>query len=201
MTAATHPLRCRCGRLQGEVTLEGRNTRVVCYCKDCQAFARFLDPAGRALDAQGGSDVVQLAPHRIRISQGAEQLAVMRLSSQGMLRWYATCCRTPVGNTLARRDRPFTGLLVQCLDSAPLEPSFGPVGARVNTQSAIGEPKPRTSGLLPTMWTILGMVLGSRLSGRYRDTPFFDAAGAPVAAPQVLPADARERLRAGSGGA
>jgi hypothetical protein len=200
MTAATHPLRCRCGRLQGEVTLEGRNTRVVCYCKDCQAFARFLEPAGRALDAQGGSDVVQLAPHRIRISQGAEQLAVMRLSSQGMLRWYAACCRTPVGNTLARRDRPFTGLLVQCLDSAPLEPSFGPVGARVNTQSAIGEPKPRTSGLLPTMWTILGMVLGSRLSGRYRNTPFFDAAGAPVATPQVLSADERARLRSGPGG-
>lgn len=201
MTAATHPLRCRCGRLQGEVTLEGRNTRVVCYCKDCQAFARFLDPAGRALDTQGGSDVVQLAPHRIRISQGAEQLAVMRLSSQGMLRWYAACCRTPVGNTLARRDRPFTGLLVQCLDSAPLEPSFGPVGAQVNTQSATGEPKPRAFGLLRTAWTILGMVLGSRLSGRYRNTPFFDAAGAPVAAPRVLSADERARLRAGPGGA
>lgn len=164
MNTATHPLRCRCGRLQGHVTLEGRNTRVVCYCKDCQAFARFLDPAGRALDAQGGSDVVQLAPHRIHISQGAEHLAVMRLSPQGMLRWYAACCRTPIGNTLARHDRPFTGLL-------------------------------------RTMWTILGMVLGSRLSGRYRDTPFFDAAGAPVAAAQVLSVDERARLRAAPGGA
>ena len=201
MTTATHPLRCRCGLLQGHVTLEGRNTRVVCYCKDCQAFARFLDPVGRMLDAQGGSDVVQLAPHRIRISQGAGHLAVMRLSPQGMLRWYAACCRTPVGNTLARRDRPFTGLLAQCLDSAPLEPSFGPVGAQVNTQSATGEPKPRAFGLLRTAWTILGMVLGSRLSGRYRNTPFFDAAGAPVAAPQVLSADERARLRAGPGGA
>ncbi len=119
MNTATHPLRCRCGRLQGHVTLEGRNTRVVCYCKDCQAFARFLDPAGRALDAQ----------------------------------------------------------------------------------SAVGEPKPRTSGLLRTVWTILGMVLGSRLSGRYRDTPFFDAAGAPVATPQVLSVDERARLRAAPGGA
>lgn len=201
MITATHPLRCHCGALRGDVTQEGNNTRVVCYCKDCQAFARFLDPAGRVLDAQGGSDVVQLAPHRIHITKGAEHLAVVRLSPQGMLRWYAACCRTPIGNTLARRDRPFTGLLVQCLDSAPLEPSFGPVGAHVNTQSAIGEPKPRAFGLLRTMWTILGMVLGSRLSGRYRNTPFFDADGAPIAIPEVLQADERARLRAAPGGA
>ena len=148
-----------------------------CYCLDCQAFARFLGPAERVLDAQGGSDVVQIAPHHIRITQGHEQLSVMRLSPRGMLRWYTACCRTPVGNTLDRRDKPFTGLLVQCLDSAPLAPSFGPVNASANTQSAWGEPKPRAFGLPGALLRILGMVIGSRLTGRYRDTPFFAADG------------------------
>ena len=195
--AQTHPLRCRCGALQGHVELQGLRNRMRCYCLDCQAFARFLGPAERVLDAQGGSDVVQIAPHHIRITQGHEQLSVMRLSPKGMLRWYTACCRTPVGNTLDRRDKPFTGLLVQCLDSAPLAPSFGPVNASANTQSAWGEPKPRAFGLPGALLRILGMVIGSRLTGRYRDTPFFAADGTPVAEPRVLTPAERDRLTAG----
>ena len=200
MPNATHLLSCRCGALRGHVDLKGLSNCMVCYCQDCQAFARFLGPAERVLDAQGGSDVVQLAPDRIHITQGAEHLAVMRLSTKGLLRWYAACCRTPVGNTLSRRDRPFTGLLVQCLDSAPLEAAFGPVRGRVNTASAIGEPKPRASGMAGALLRILGMVAGSRLSGRYKNTPFFTASGAPVAEPTVLSAEQRAHLRTPPGG-
>ncbi|MDR7152061.1 hypothetical protein J2W49_004037 [Hydrogenophaga palleronii] len=195
MSPSTHPLRCRCGTLQGHVELNGISNRMVCYCLDCQTFARFLGRPEDVLDAQGGSEVVQTAPHRIRITQGAEQLAVMRLSDQGMLRWYAACCRTPVGNTMPRPSFPFTGLLSTCLDTLPLTPSFGPVRARANTTSAAGEPKPRAFGMAGAVLRILSIVLHSRLTGRYRDTPFFTAAGAPVAQPTVLSAEARARLR------
>lgn len=198
MTVNTHPLRCRCGALQGQVDLGGPTSRMVCYCKDCQAFARYLGPAARVLDAQGGSDVVQLAPHRIRFTQGREHLAVMRLSSKGMLRWYAACCRTPLGNTMTSRNMPFTGLLVQCLDSAPVEPAFGPVLATANTQSALGDPKPRAFGLPAALWRVLRIVAGSRLSGQYKANPFFTAAGVPVAQATVLSADERARLDAPS---
>lgn len=194
MTADTHPLRCRCGALQGQITLGEPTSRMVCYCKDCQAFARYLGPAGHVLDAQGGSDVIQLAPHRIRITQGQEHLSVMRLSSKGMLRWYAACCRTPVGNTMTSRNMPFTGLLVQCLDSAPVEPAFGPVMATANTQSALGDPKPRAFGLPGALLRILRIVAGSRLSGIYKVNLFFTAAGVPVAEPTVLNAEERTRL-------
>lgn len=194
MTADTHPLRCRCGALQGQITLGEPTSRMVCYCKDCQAFARYLGPAGRVLDAQGGSDVVQLAPHRIRFTQGIEHLAVMRLSPKGMLRWYAACCRTPVGNTMTTRNMPFTGLIAQCLDSAPLDPAFGTVMATANTQSALGERKPRAHGLPAALLRILRIVAGSRLSGRHKVNPFFTAAGTPVAEPTVLGAEERARL-------
>ena len=194
MIAETHPLRCRCGALQGQIERGGPTSRMVCYYKDCQAFARYLGPAGRVLDAQGGSDVVQLAPHRIRFIQGIEHLSVMRLSSKGMLRWYAACCRTPVGNTMSSRNMPFTGLLVQCLDSAPLEAAFGPVLASTNTQSALGNPKPRAFGLPRALACILRIVAGSRLSGTYKANPFFDATGLPVVEPTVLTAEERTRL-------
>lgn len=195
MSPAVHSLRCRCGALRGHVELNDRSNRMVCYCQDCQAFARFLGPADQVLDAQGGSDIVQLAPHRIKITQGAAHLAVMRLSSKGMLRWYAACCRTPVGNTMTSRNMPFTGLLAQCLETAPLEAAFGPVQGSVNTASAIGEPKPRAFGMAGSLLRILGMVAGSRLSGRYKNTPFFTASGAPVAEPTVLSVEERARLQ------
>lgn len=199
MPNATHTLSCRCGALQGHVDLQGPSNRMVCYCQDCQAFARFLGPADSVLDAQGGSDLVQLPPHRIHITQGAANLAVMQLSTQGMLRWYAACCRTPLGNTFSSRNKPFTGLLVQCLDGTQLDAAFGPVRGRVNTASAMGEPKPQAFGMTSSLLRILGMVAGSRLSGRYKNTPFFTATGAPVAEPRVLSAEERARLRSTPG--
>lgn len=55
------PLRCRCGHVRGVATkispLAG--FRFFCYCKDCQAFARFLDRAD-VLDATGGTDIFQM---------------------------------------------------------------------------------------------------------------------------------------------
>lgn len=45
-----HPLRCRCGALQGYVSHPEKASRGVCYCKDCQAFAHFLGTPGDILD-------------------------------------------------------------------------------------------------------------------------------------------------------
>lgn len=200
MPNPAHPLSCRCGALQGHVDVNGSSNRMVCYCRDCQAFARFLGLADQVLDAQGGSEVVQVAPHRIHFDRGVEHLAVMRLSPKGMLRWYAACCRTPLGNTMDGPGFPFTGLLSTCLDTAPLAPAFGPVRATANTQSAWGQPRPRAFGMVGALLRILGLVAHSRLSGRYKTTPFFAASGAPVAVPTVLSAEARAHLRSASGG-
>src|SRR5262245_65179137 len=69
-------LSCRCGEVRGLVTRVSPNTvnRVVCYCDDCQAFLHHL---GRAelLDAQGGTDIVQIAPGSLSFIQGKERLA------------------------------------------------------------------------------------------------------------------------------
>jgi hypothetical protein len=197
MTTTHHPLSCRCGALQGRVALRGLSNQLVCYCRDCQAFARYLGHAEAVLDRQGGSTIVQVAPDRVEITQGHDQLAAMRLSPNGLLRWYAACCRTPLGNTLPSRQRPFVGLLHNCLDSAPLTPSFGPVRGHFFTQGARGEPRPAEHGLLPAALRIVAMMLGSLLSGRYRGTPFFDDGNRPVAEPHVIAPQERERLRHG----
>src|SRR5579863_699680 len=98
--SAEADLRCRCGEVRALVSGASRRTvnRVVCYCDDCQAFAHQL---GRAdlLDAQGGSDIVQVAPASLRFVQGAHRIVGLRLTPKGLLRWYTNCCNTPIGNT------------------------------------------------------------------------------------------------------
>ena len=97
----SHPIQCRCGTLKGYVDrLRGANY-CVCYCRDCQAFAHFLGRAGEILDARGGTAVVQTPAANVTFTSGREALACMRLTPNGLLRWYSTCCNTPVGNTLA----------------------------------------------------------------------------------------------------
>jgi hypothetical protein len=184
-----HPLQCRCGTIKGIVVDPRRANHGVCYCKDCQAFAHFLGRAEDVLDARGGSEVIQMLPRSVTFTQGIGALACMRLTPKGLLRWYATCCRTPIGNTLSTPKISFVGLLHSCLAArgAPLDEVFGPVRAWVNTQGAKGDPKPATKGLGRAIRWFLGTVLPARVNGDYRRTPFFDVStGVPIVVPQVL---------------
>src|SRR5215831_20849654 len=96
------PLRCQCGRMRGVASDVSPSTgfRVVCYCKDCQAFAHFLDRAD-VLDPAGGTDIFQMPPGRLKLTAGTDAMRCLRLSNK-VLRWYSDCCRTPIANTAAR---------------------------------------------------------------------------------------------------
>jgi Family of unknown function (DUF6151) len=192
-----HPLQCRCGAVKGYVTDPRRVNRAVCYCRDCQAFAHFLGRAGDILDSQGGTDVIQTLPARVIFTVGKEALACMRLSKNGLMRWYTTCCKTPIGNTLPSFRFSFVGLIHNCLENAgtPLDRSFGPVRMWVNTKRAKGDARPRTSGAASGILRLLAMVARARIDGSYKRTAFFSAdTGAPVAIPMVLSNSERIRL-------
>jgi hypothetical protein len=189
-----HPLRCGCGTVQGFVEYPQRANRVVCYCKDCQAFARFLGKENETLDARGGSDVIQVLPKYVSITQGVESLACLRLTEKGMIRWYAACCRTPIGNTLENFKISFIGLVHNCLEAAdrPLQDSFGPARTYANPSGASGDPKPKASGMRTTIWWFLKTTGKARLNGDYKHTPFFRMdTGKPIAAPHVLSREER----------
>lgn len=192
-----HPIRCRCGALQGQLQRNGREARLVCYCKDCQAFARYLCADADILDATGGTEVIQTQPRFVTFTAGREHLACMRLSDKGLVRWYAACCNTPIGNTAATNKLAFVGLIHNCLsvpDKTALN-AFGPVLARVNGKSALGSPKPKDSGLAIAIWRALKMMLKARLNGSYKQSPFFDpVTNTTVVAPTVLTEAQRRAL-------
>jgi hypothetical protein len=184
-----HPLQCRCGTIKGFVSDPRSANRVVCYCKDCQAFAHFLGRNSEILDERGGSDVIQTLPKNVTFTQGIEALACMRLSEKGMLRWYANCCNTPIGNTLASVKISFIGLVHTCLETPdwPLQDSFGAIRAWANTNGAKGNPKPKTVGMGSTILWFAAMTLKARINGSYKYTPFFLVdKGTPIVSPRVL---------------
>jgi hypothetical protein len=193
----THPIQCRCGTLKGQVSPAQGANRCVCYCRDCQAFAHFLGRADEILDASGGTDVIQTRAANVVFTEGKQALACMRLTPNGLLRWYSTCCNTPVGNTLANSKVSFVGLVHNCLEGTgpTLGDSFGPVQAYVNTRSAKGGAKSSPLALVAVILRFIAMVAGARMDGSYKRSPFFAVdTGAPIVAPKVLSPGERERL-------
>lgn len=195
-----HPLKCSCGAVTGSVETGHRTGHSLCYCKDCQAFARFLGREAEILDARGGCENIQTVPKYVRFDTGAEHLACMRLSEKGLLRWYTACCNTPIGNTLPTCKLPFIALARPCLEAADptVEQSFGPVRSSVFTSGARGEPKPKPFGAIGAIFWILGNTTRRRFTGDFSPNPFFDTvADRPIAEPAVLSLADRERFREG----
>jgi Family of unknown function (DUF6151) len=193
----THSIHCNCGKLKGTLNPTSEVNRCVCYCMDCQAFARFLKREHEILDEIGGTSIIQTIPANITITEGIENLTCMRLTANGLLRWYTSCCNTPIGNTPPTLNPSFIGLIHNCLgsDQMSLDSVFGPTRMYVNTQSAIlrgsgsanGENQPKSTGSLFGILRVLSMVLKARLDGRYKQNPFFVVeSGTPIVTPKVL---------------
>ncbi len=184
---------CQCGALQ--LKLEGASadtgTHAACYCVDCRAFARSL---GRddVLDAKGGTELFQTQPHRICVVLGKDQLAVLQLQKKGLYRWYARCCDTPLCNTLGNAKVPFASFLTCNMDAGAV--ALGPVLYRYKPEQAL-EPVTEPSGPLWRFGLRSGMsILKERLSGRWKQTPFFDIASKrSVVKPRVLSEEEREQ--------
>ncbi len=195
------PLRCRCGAVRGVIVAydPASSNRMTCYCDDCQAFARWL---GRTdvLDARGGSDIVQVAPGRLRFTQGASELRCMRFSPKGPHRWYTACCKQPAGNALASRRSPFTGLVASIVDltgGGTLDAVVGPSNGGLHGRFALGGcPEGVPLKFAPsTMWRALRPALTNLLLGRALPSPYFnEATGAFISEPQVISRAERDAL-------
>jgi hypothetical protein len=177
MVNAKAELRCSCGQVEGTVTNASpkASNRVICYCDDCQAFLHYL---GRAelLDASGGTDIVQVAPSALTFQRGSDRIAGLRLTPKGLYRWYADCCKTPIGNTHGP-SLPFVGIVAKVFDagkSAPDELFGKPIGG-VLGKFAIGDPPEGSVRMnLRLIARALGNILRWRLTGRAFPHPFFD---------------------------
>lgn len=186
----TLSLRCACGAVRGALRdlTPKRVHRVICHCKDCQAFADHLKGGAEVLDAHGGTDILQMSPRHVELAAGVEELACLRLTAAGLFRWYTRCCRTPIGNTPPTARAPFVGLIHSFVVGHEPYAVLGPPRG-INGRSATGD--------LSTLQAHPGLPLASVLRplallgaawwrGDARRSPFFDDSGRPRVMPVVL---------------
>jgi len=177
--------------------------RLVCYCKDCQAFARILDRAD-VLDAAGGTDIVQMPPGRVKLTAGIDAVRSLRFSNK-VFRWYAGCCRTPIANTAFSARVPFAGFVHSFIGieakgpsrDAMLDEILGPPLCRIFERSATG-PLPPNAPAPPSLGFYAlraAKVLGWWWYGFGRPNPFFDdRTGTPLSQPRVVSDSERAAL-------
>ncbi len=196
------PLRCRCGRVRGVASevAPSEGFRFVCYCGDCQAFARFLKRPD-VLDAAGGTDIFQMPTGRVRFVAGSDAVRCLHFS-QKVFRWYTDCCATPIGNTAGARF-PVVGLIHSFMDceagGRSRDELLGPRLCRIYARSATAElpadaPPPLSPGLFAPR---ISKLLTWWWRGLGRPNPFFDElTNAPKSAPRVFTESERAALSA-----
>ena len=175
----TLELRCRCGQVQGTVDARRAYARATCYCRDCQAYARHLGQPG-VMDAQGGTDIIAMNPDAVTFTAGEEHIAGLCLREGGLLRWYAGCCRTPLGNTPRHGHVAYVGVVAACLpDAQQRDAAFGPRDRIVlNAGAALGDVRPTPFAVIGGGLRIAAGVMTAKLR-RQAPSLFFDMSGQP----------------------
>jgi hypothetical protein len=192
------PLRCRCGHVRGVASDVSPSSgfRFVCYCGDCQAFARLLGRTDVLNDA-GGTDIFHLPPARVKITAGSDALRCLRFSAK-VLRWYVDCCKTPIANSAADPRFPVTGLIHCFMDHAgdgrSRDAVLGAPVCRLYERSATA-PLPLDAPPPPKVRMFLSRgsaLIGWWWRGLARPNPFFDErSNAPRSVPRDVPSSER----------
>ena len=180
-------LACACGAFTGTIEVEhsGEGDRLSCYCKDCQTFATRFGKSERILDPHGGTDLYQTRCARLHVETGRERLASIHLTRKPTLRWYASCCDTPLFNTFASGKLPYLTVLLANAPEADVERLVGPPRGGLSLESAQGDTSAIPAAPLPRQ-IVRQMRRMARdvLSGDRRRSPLFDTQSlAPIAKP------------------
>lgn len=178
------------------------SARIICYCRDCQAFARYLGTPD-ILDAHGGSEVIQLTQSQLRIETGLDKLACVRLSETGLARFYASCCRTPIGNTMARARSPFFGVIQPFLQppaGGSLDQALGPVRLYLQTKSASSPvpPHPDAPSAFLGFAHVAAVIFKGMFRGAHKPSVLFTPDGKLSVTPEILGPERHQALRAGT---
>ncbi len=184
------PLRCDCGIVSGVAINISSDTgnHIVCYCKDCQDFARYLEHEDDILDEFGGTDLFQITPAQIQIHQGKDQIRCMRLTPKSLYRWYTECCKTPIGNMMSA-GMPFIGMVHNFMDDEGVrDVNLGPVLFYAFGKSATKTPpddKNNKGFPIKFMLRAISKMLVAKIRGQNKPNAFFDDAGKPISEPII----------------
>ena len=186
---------CRCEKVAGEIAIaEPAAIRCVCYCRDCQAQARHFGLEDSFMDAEGGIEIVQVAPGNVRFTKGREHIRALKLipAKRGVIRFYAGCCDTPLFSTPPSESWPVLGFPVAGIDADPgtRERAFGPVEFVPFRSGQTGKGTPG-KGPFRHMAAMLRFMRRAKRLGKM-DNPVWEN-GRPIAEPRLLTNEERRK--------
>lgn len=182
---------CSCGAIKGTVRGVSRSTgsHAVCHCADCRAAEVFLgqpDPAPKPVS------IYQTSPDRIVFDEGYDKLAVFSFGEKNVLRWHASCCGSPLCNTVRNPKISFASMRTNRMHD---QDAIGPVIASGHIPTTTD--KPRHEGMPRFIWAIFSRIIAARISGRWKQTPFFDSETLkPVREVQIVDKAKRAAIKA-----
>lgn len=191
-------LSCTCGKVQGMLRDVGpkEGGRFVCYCDDCRDFARLLGRGDDVLDAHGGTPVFQTRVDKLELTQGSDNLATLHMTEKPTMRWYSTCCDTPLFNTTSKATPAFLSVITACCDPANRDAALGP--SRGDIMPEFADPPLRSAKRISMLKMMLGVaprILRDTWGGAWRRSPLFDPeTKEPIAKPRRVSAEERTQL-------
>ena len=170
------PSSCRCGEIRGTLhdATPSSGNHVRCYCAACRAAILFAngEDVGNA-----GVELYQTTPDKISFQRGRSNLGVVAFNPKKLLRFRATCCGVQMFTMLPTPKFALSGVMTNLLEDTS---AIGPVAMEAFIPQADGSSKHSSVMRLygGTMWR----ALLARLTGRWKQTSFFDIKpGKPVA--------------------
>jgi len=182
-------LKCSYGKVQGNIDNMNfsSGTRIVCCCGDCQSFATYLDQENSVLDQFGGTNIFQMPISKLKITEGKEQIASVRLSSMGLYRWYTKCCNTPIGNTMGA-GVPFIGLIHNFMNNASTrDENLGINRGHIHVKFARKAVSANQQGSpFRIILRTLSKIIVWKIKGLNKPFVFFNDDGSPISEPNIL---------------
>ncbi|WP_341713861.1 DUF6151 family protein [Erythrobacter sp.] len=184
------PFACKCGSVTGVIEHANpqEGDRVVCHCVDCRDLVRHLGQEARVLDDLGGTDLYQSRCARVKLQSGRDKLASLHMTEGKTLRWYASCCQSPLFNTYANGRVPYVTTLLANTDADKREILLGDPIGHVFPQQATGDASGlRELSFARLMWRFFRRMLKDLVVGDRRRSALFDAKTLePIAKPRHL---------------
>ncbi|MBO6768149.1 MAG: hypothetical protein JJ901_07565 [Erythrobacter sp.] len=194
----TLPFACQCGAVTGviEQASAREGDRVVCHCVDCRDLVRYLGQEERVLDDLGGTDLYQSRCARVKLHSGRDKLASLHMTEGKTLRWYASCCNSPMFNTYANGKVPYVTTILANADPARRDALLGAPVGHVFAEQATGDASELE--LMPfsrLMRRFFGRMIRDLLAGDRRRSALFDPKTLePIAEPIRLSPEQRDSL-------
>lgn len=173
-------LQCLCREVKGALdVVPGAFFHVHCLCCDCQNFASHLGNKDKILDDHGGTELFQTYPAFMKITEGQDNIACVRLCEKGIFRWHTTCCNMPLGNTMTSSKVPFVGVSVKLMQFSSEEEkqkTLGPVIMKAFGKYSVGEMQEGVHPRFPMsfMPKVLAFMIKGLFKKMHNPSPFFN---------------------------